>query len=159
MSQAAPSRDPFFPIQNQGPFSLSKPSHPPFFLLSFFLPLHFYPWLYVSYQQQCFDLTADMPRTSFTFTFSLTFFFLCVCVFCFFFVFLFFILWKTVSGGCPFKYPAEGRILWRTVSGGRPFKYPAEGRILWRTVSGGRPFKYPAEGRIPWRTVSGGRPV
>ena len=76
----------FFSNTKSGPVFPVKTFPPPFFLLPFFLPLHFYPWLYVSYQQQCFYLTADMPRTSFTFTFSLTVFFVCVfCFFCFFF--------------------------------------------------------------------------
>ena len=60
--------------------SLIRPSRTPLYatilktarLLS---RLHLYPCLYVSYQQQCFYLTADMPKTSFTFTFFVDIFF------------------------------------------------------------------------------------
>ena len=38
----------------------------------------FLPLSLCSYQQQCFYLTADMPKTSFTFTFFVDIFFLCV---------------------------------------------------------------------------------
>ena len=41
---------------------------------------------------------------------------------------------STVSGGCLFKFPAEGRIPWRTASGCHPFKSLAEGRKPWRTL-------------------------